>query len=969
MKKARIIQPSVFVQLLLVGLYLLLPRVLRADVCATVKIEILQEATFERSAFEARMKVKNALDASLEKFRIDISIKDAYGNDAHPDFFVKCQSKGGIGAIDGTADVSAGSEPEIRWLLIPSPGAGGTAAQGTTYQVGATVGYILNDEHDVVDVTPDTILVRPQPALFLDYFLPGQVYGDDPFTSEEEPPVPYTLGVRVRNNGSGVAENLEIDTGQPEIVENTQGLKIDFQIIGSEVNGMAGTNSFQVDFGSIDPGACSNARWEMISSLSGKFIAFSSSFTHAAELGGQLTSLVQGTDAHLLIHDILVDLPGRDGIRDFLAHVDDTPSSPLRVYESDCGEMEVEDLSAQAGLASDGQDWILSFPEHIGAAFVKVSDPAGGRQGISLLVRSDGKRIGPENVWLSKEYNLSNHTWKHYINLFDVDPTGHYLLTYGGQPVADSDDDGLSDDEEVSLGTNPFNPDTDGDGVPDGEEIAKGTDPRMADTDQDGFSDGYEQLCGTDPLNPEDVPVIYVDQTNTGDPDMNGTWMHPYDTIGKGLDNAPPYFTVRVASGIYFESLTVAENVRLMGESPTTTVINAAGFDTGVVFSGAAVDDHCRMEGFTVKEADSYGIRCDNGASPVIRNNVFTSIAGSAACGVDGVSAPRILNNTMAYNPGAAGIQCLSLDARAANNIIVGNGIGIECNSGVKRFCFDYNNVWNNHEANYVNCAPGTHDISANPGFADALAGDFHLRSVSPCIDNGDPVKWLVEDYTGGTMVSVDQTACILAGDRIDMTDGADRERGIVQDVDDDAVFMAYPFAGDYYVSDYSYLFDMASDFIYEPEPNGGRVNLGAYGNTREATCTPPPAEYCEGDHDSDSDMDGRDLAVLAAAMGTPCMGGNCPGDLNRDGMVDGEDLLLFAPDFGKTLCPPPPCYFDGDLDGDVDGSDLGMFCVGFGTSLGDWGYDGFFDWDGDGFIDAYDLTFFNVEFGRNDCP
>jgi YD repeat-containing protein len=41
----------------------------------------------------------------------------------------------------------------------------------------------------------------------------------------------------------------------------------------------------------------------------------------------------------------------------------------------------------------------------------------------------------------------------------------------------DSDGDGLSDDEERRIGTDPFNPDTDGDGYPDGLEVALGSDP------------------------------------------------------------------------------------------------------------------------------------------------------------------------------------------------------------------------------------------------------------------------------------------------------------------------------------------------------------------------------------------------------------------------------------------------------------------------------------------------------------
>src|SRR5207302_636096 len=37
-------------------------------------------------------------------------------------------------------------------------------------------------------------------------------------------------------------------------------------------------------------------------------------------------------------------------------------------------------------------------------------------------------------------------------------------------PIADSDNDGLDDEEEAMLGTDPHNPDTDGDGITDGDE-------------------------------------------------------------------------------------------------------------------------------------------------------------------------------------------------------------------------------------------------------------------------------------------------------------------------------------------------------------------------------------------------------------------------------------------------------------------------------------------------------------------
>ena len=71
-----------------------------------------------------------------------------------------------------------------------------------------------------------------------------------------------------------------------------------------------------------------------------------------------------------------------------------------------------------------------------------------------------------------------------------------------GEP-SDIDADGLDDERERGLGTDPAHWDTDGDGLSDGDEvIIWKTDPLNPDTDGDGFNDGDEIKNGYSPTGP-----------------------------------------------------------------------------------------------------------------------------------------------------------------------------------------------------------------------------------------------------------------------------------------------------------------------------------------------------------------------------------------------------------------------------------------------------------------------------------
>ena len=118
---------------------------------------------------------------------------------------------------------------------------------------------------------------------------------------------------------------------------------------------------------------------------------------------------------------------------------------------------------------------------------------------------------------------------------------GEEYLRQGTDPLnQDSDGDTLSDGEEVlRRQTDPLNPDTDQDGLNDGDEVLRGTDPLHPDTDRDELTDGDEVQRGTDPLKTDSDD----DKLNDGEEVRIGTNPLNPDTDSDGLidgDEAPP---------------------------------------------------------------------------------------------------------------------------------------------------------------------------------------------------------------------------------------------------------------------------------------------------------------------------------------------------------------------------------------------------------------------------------------------
>lgn len=427
------------------------------SLCAVVKIEISQELTLERQAFEANMRITNSLDTiALERVKINILFEDSDGNpvlassdpnNTSASFFISLDDHTGINSVqpgengslvDGKIDPA--DVAEMRWLIVPTSGAGGDDGAGRLYYVGAKLSFTFGGETQDIEVAPDTIVVKPQPNLTLDYFLPSEVNGDNPFTSEIEPVEPYNLGVRLSNKGSGPARAVKIQSAQPKIVENELGLLVDFRITGSFINDSPANKTLLLNFGDIAAKSNTTGRWVMETSLTGRFTEFDATFSHVDEYGGALTSLIEAVNTHFLLRDVIVDLPGRDNVRDFLAQ----DGSQIRVYESqktganlpDCTDcLAVSSLAGSLGApvtSGSGVNRTLTTTPTAGPVHIKIADPYEGGEPLTAAVRGGGKVLASANYWLSKTIQDDKIHYDYFVNVFDTNGGNSYTLTFGG---------------------------------------------------------------------------------------------------------------------------------------------------------------------------------------------------------------------------------------------------------------------------------------------------------------------------------------------------------------------------------------------------------------------------------------------------------------------------------------------------------------------------------------------------------
>ena len=284
---------------------------------------------------------------------------------------------------------------------------------------------------------------------------------------------------------------------------------------------------------------------------------------------------------------------------------------------------------------------------------------------------------------------------------------------------ADVDNDGLGDDEEQDLGTDPYDADTDDDGLDDGEEVLNGTDPLDADSDDDGVDDRQEMLDGTDP--------VLADTDDDGVDD--GTDSRPFDadhatlaidvlptrSINRAIASAAEGAVIQLSDGTYLEGSAVdtlgkSITVRGMADAdadgePETTLDGQATHRVLQCVNGetdATVFEHLVITG---GGGGSVGGMFAEHSDPTIMNCTFTGNTGSPAGAIQLTGAsPTLVECVVENNSGVAGAGMYLFGGSApivTNSSFIGNqaaayGGGVYAGDGTSP-SFDGCTFSNNH--------------------------------------------------------------------------------------------------------------------------------------------------------------------------------------------------------------------------------------------------------------------------------
>ncbi len=299
------------------------------------------------------------------------------------------------------------------------------------------------------------------------------------------------------------------------------------------------------------------------------------------------------------------------------------------------------------------------------------------------------------------------------------------------------------------------------------------------------------------------------------DPYENGTVEHPFDSIREAIEVAAMGATIFVHAGTYRETVDLlGKSIKVTGFDPEDPnraawpVIDGGGNSPVVNFTHGE-DANCLLTGFVITGGTgrSVGaIRC-TGASPTISNCLIVGNRGTDWNGAAILctnSNAAFINCTIADNRAgrfSAGLSLVNSDVTVVNSILWGN--------------------WPEEIITDGNDLPSI-------GYSVVMGGwsGMGTRQADPLF--AGPGRWVDRNNPGVTVTADDPSATWAMGD-YHVQSQAGRWDPKTATWQQDRVTSPCIDAG-----------DPSTPVGHEPSPNGGIINMGAYGGTSQASKSRP---------------------------------------------------------------------------------------------------------------------------------
>lgn len=439
------------------------------SVCSSITLQFSQSMVMTRQAFRGTLTVFNGHESTaMEDVRLYLEVKDMNGKLATShEFQINPESlngfTGNLNLTDGWS-LEAGQTGVATILYIPTRYA--APSEDTKYSFGGMLSYV--DPYTGLEVTrilaPVTLTVKPSPVLNLTYFMQRDIMGDDPLTEAIEPCEEAEFSVLINNIGYGDANNVQMITEQPQIIENEKGLLIDFELMSSQLNGgektLALGGNVTTDFGNIPAKSQTYAQWWIKSSLLGHFTDYDIKATHISSYDNPDLSLLNEVNIHELIRSLDIQETVKPTIGFLTNDIVDANDTPDMLYLSNGTTESVATASSIQLNRKSSTEYILNVtsPKE-GWIYGNISDPTYGVSKLKSVVRqSDGKEISLRNFWQTERTlrDGKDPLYENRIHFADnfKEVTESYLLTFEPAPqliLEVADIEGIPAEKEIAT--------------------------------------------------------------------------------------------------------------------------------------------------------------------------------------------------------------------------------------------------------------------------------------------------------------------------------------------------------------------------------------------------------------------------------------------------------------------------------------------------------------------------------------